>query len=121
MLICSSNKRKHLASTGISPCLNNTVIQQVDNIDYLGLTLPNDLQFKEHFNNRVSKLNRANGVLQKLSPYVPMSTRKTLYDNIALPHVDYCSSVLSNLPKTYIVRLHIIGCAGQLACSSTED
>ena len=108
MLVCGSRKRKQLPTCNISPTLNNEPVSQVNNIKYLGCTVDDNLSFKIHFDKTVAKLNRANGVLRRVSPYIPISTRKNLYNTLALPHLDYCSNIWSNMPKTYIQRMQRI-------------
>jgi hypothetical protein len=108
ILICSSRKRASLQSASLSLRLDDELISPVEKTDYLGITIDNELAFKPQFDKTIAKLNRSVGVLRRISPFIPVSTRKTLFNTLVLPHYDYCSTVWCTLPKTYIMRLQRI-------------
>ena len=45
------------------------------------------------------------GILERAAPFLPAKTRKTLFNTLILPHIDYCSPVWSSLPDTNITRI----------------
>ena len=50
--------RKHLDKIQASYTLEGTVLENVDNIKYLGITITNDLKWNTHINNICTKANR---------------------------------------------------------------
>ena len=50
--------RKHLDKIPASYTLEGTVLENVDNIKYLGVTITNDLKWNTHINNICTKANR---------------------------------------------------------------
>ena len=62
-------------------------------IKYLGVTIDESLCYKKYVNILIGKLNRALGILRRVSKYVDQITRVTLYNTLVLPHLDYCSTI----------------------------
>ena len=60
---------------------------------YLGINIDSNLNWKEHMNAIVIKLNRANSILSKLRYFVQSSTLKSIYHAIFESHFNYASIV----------------------------
>ena len=50
-----------------------------NSVQYLGMTIDNNMSWDNHINNLGKKLSRANGILCKLRTYVPKKTHSYLY------------------------------------------
>ena len=57
--------RKHLNKIQAFYTLEGTVLENVDNIKYLGVTITNDLKWNTHINNICTKANRTLGFLRQ--------------------------------------------------------
>ena len=57
--------RKHLNKIQASYTLEGTVLENVDNIKYLGVTITNDLKWNTHISNICTKANRTLGFLRR--------------------------------------------------------
>ena len=56
--------RKHLNKIHASYTLEGAVLENVDNIKYLGVTITNDLKWNMHISNICTKANRTLGFLR---------------------------------------------------------
>ena len=104
MVICSQQKRRHLETDSVALDVNGEILGQTKSTPYVGVELDECLQFRHQLEKQVSKINCSVGVLKRVSPFVPMATRKT-HNTIVQPHFDYCLPVWSVLPYKYLVRL----------------
>lgn len=106
MLVCSRQKRTHLTKSDLNLKLDGSEIEQTGNLQYLGLTIDQNLRYDIYLNELVNKISRATGVLRRASRYVSQATRLTLYNTLVLPHLDYCSTIWgNNISKGDIKRL----------------
>ena len=108
ILVCNNVKRSKLPVDELSLSLNNDTLDQVKSTNYLGVILDEEFTFKAHIEKHISKLKQSTGVLRRVSPFIPLSIRKILYNTLFMSHLDYCSPVWCTLPKTIIQRLQRI-------------
>ena len=108
ILICNYQKLRHLPSSNLDIALNSTSIEQVENLPYLGVELDSRCNFDAHIKNVTKKLNKSIGVLKRTSPFLPLNTRKMLYNALVLPHYDYCATVWGNTSQENLTRLQRI-------------
>lgn len=73
--------------------LKGSSVPQSDSIKYLGVTVDCELKWKPHLANFHKKALAAIACIQRASPFLPLSTRKMLYQTLVLPHLEYCSVV----------------------------
>ena len=59
--------------------INNHAIEQVDSIEYLGITIDSKLSWNEHIKYLESTLSTANGIMSKLRHYVPFDCLKSCF------------------------------------------
>ena len=73
--------------------INNTYVENVKNLKYLGLLLGHTLSWKEHVENIGNKISPRLGMLRRARKVLPNPTCLMLYNTTVLPLFDYCSSV----------------------------
>ena len=105
MLICNKKKRSYLSSDKLEFEVNGQSISQTCKTPYLGVELDQNLDFQPQFDKQIGKIRKSIGILKRIAPYIPRKTRKTMYNTLILPHIDYCSPVWSSLPDNCIIRL----------------
>ena len=64
-------------------------LERVTSIEFLGLTVDDNLKFQQHVNKVCSKLSRALGILYRLSTVVPPQILLTLYFSMFYSHLTY--------------------------------
>ena len=70
-------------------CINETVINLVDSLKFLGLTIDNKLSWKEHNLHLSKTLSRNIGIINKLKWSFPKYILKSLYSTLILPYFNY--------------------------------
>ena len=100
------------SSINATPCLNvfvsNVLLELSKSLRYLGVMLDNKLDFNEHINNMVKKLNSSLFVLRYLSKFCVKSLLMLVYHSLFVSHLNYCISVWSNGPKKLVSKLFIL-------------
>ena len=72
--------------------INNAEIQKVNQFQFLGLTIDENLSWKHHISTIANKISRGTGVINRLKNCLPLST--TVYSSI------YCSLIQSHFDYT---------------------
>ena len=70
--------------------INNTLIECVDEFNYLGLIINKQLKWNSHVNKIGNKISQTIGVINKLKHLIPEKTLLTIYNSLILPHINYC-------------------------------
>ena len=68
---------------------NNKLVKQVPSQKHLGLILDSKLNFQEHLQNILNKVNKTIGVLRKLPNILPREPLLAMYISFVRPHLDY--------------------------------
>ena len=82
-----SRKKKTQNHPNIS--LNNIQVERASQQKHLGLLLDEKLNFKEHVDSTISKLDRGIAVLKKLRYSLPRKSLLTIYKALLRPLLDY--------------------------------
>ena len=88
--------RKRIKKINAVYSLEGTVLENVDNIKYLGVTISKDLKWNTHVSNVCTKANRNLGFLRRnLSscPPPPQDVKGTAYKGLVRPVLEYASPV----------------------------
>ena len=85
--------RKHLNKIQASYTLEGTVLENNDNIKYLGVTITNDLKWNTHISKICTKANRTLGFLRRTLFSCPQNVKGAAYKGMARPILEYGSSV----------------------------
>ena len=85
--------RKHLNKIQASYTLEGAVLENVDNIKYLGVTITNDLKWNTHISNICTKANRTLGLLRRPLFSCPQNVKEAAYKGMVRPIFEYGSSI----------------------------
>jgi hypothetical protein len=91
----------------ISVQYNGTVLEQVHDFKYLGVTLDSSLSWDCHINNLNAKISQKIGVIRRVKHLLPKSFLSLLSNALVLPHFDYCSNVWTNCSKHNLTSLQM--------------
>ena len=91
--------RKNLNKIQASYTLEGTVLENVDNIKYLGVTITNDLKWNTHISNICTKANRTLGFLRRTLFSCPQNVKEAAYKGMVRPILEYGSSVWDPHPE----------------------
>ena len=96
MLISTEQKHKILLKSrdeDLKLKIRNKELEVIQKTKYLGVTIDNSLNWKEHIKTVSTKVSKAIGFLRPSKTFLPQETLKTLYKGIVEPHFWYCCSV----------------------------
>ena len=85
--------RKHLNIIQASYTLEGAVLENVDDIKYLGVTITNDLKGNTHISNICTKANKALAFLRRTLFSCPQNVKEAAYKGMMRPILEYGSSV----------------------------
>ena len=85
--------RKWIKKMNASYNLEGTVLDYVENIKYLGVTITNDLKLNTRVGNMCTKYNRTLGFLRRNISVCPQDIKKSAYKGLVRPLLEYGSSV----------------------------
>ena len=85
--------RKHFNKIEASYTLEGAVLENVDNIKYLVVTITNDLKRNTHVSNICTKANRTLGFLRRTFFSCPQNVKEAAYKGMVRPVLEYVSSV----------------------------
>jgi len=74
-------------------------------VKYLGVVVDEDLTWRKHIQEVRKKCLIGLSQLRQISQFLPMKTRKTLYNALVLPHLDYCCVVWHECGATQSERI----------------
>ena len=84
---------KRINKIEASYTLEGTVVENVDSIKYLGVTITNVLKWNTHINNICTKANRTLGFLRRNLFSCPQDVKEAAYKGLVRPVLEYGSSV----------------------------
>lgn len=73
----------------ISISIYNTLVNQVQNVKFLGVHIDDRLNFNEHINNVTKKLSQVTGIMRRISPLVPCVVLRQIYFALFQSHLSY--------------------------------
>ena len=73
--------------------LEETVLENVEKIKYLGVTITNDLKWNTHVGNICTKANRTLGFLRRSLAACPRDVKESAYKGLVRPILEYGSIV----------------------------
>ena len=85
--------------------IRNTEIAACQKQKFLGIILDSKLNFKEHIDKTANKVKSANGILWKLSQYVPSQVLTKIYYTLVYPFLIYGVEIWGNSSKVALDRL----------------
>lgn len=88
--------------------IDNRRLDFVSEVKYLGIKLDQSLSFHNHALYIMNKMSKKTFFLRRISKNLSIPTRLLLYKSIILPHVEFCSTVLFNLPSFRIQEIQCI-------------
>ena len=85
--------RKRIKKINASYNLEGTVLDSIENIKYLGVTITNDLKWNTHVSNICTKANMTHGFLRRTSSACPQDVKESTYKGLVGPVLEYGCSV----------------------------
>lgn len=97
--------RKKVMESNIKVKYENTILEVVSEIKYLGVIIDKNLNFTAHLNYMGKKIGSKLGVLRRVGADLTQYMRCVVYKTMVAPLFEYCSSILLGLSDTNIQYL----------------
>ena len=97
--------RKRIKKINASYSLEGTVLENVEKIKYLGVTITNDLKWNTHVSNVCTKANRTLGFLRRNLAACPRDVKESAYKGLVRPILEYV--VQFGTSKVYIFKMNL--------------
>ena len=75
---------------------------------YLGVVIDENLTFRNHAENVISKLNQSIGIFRKLTNLINDKTKILLYNSLFLSHINYCIVIYGHKYRSFIETFRIM-------------
>ena len=85
--------------------LDETPLEKVSSIKFLGITVDNKLSWKIHIGNIIKTISRNTGIINRLKSFLPPSSLLTLYSSLILPYFNYGILTWGNTHQTLLDKL----------------
>ena len=85
--------KKQIKKINASYSLEGTVLENVEKIKYLGVTITKDLKWNTNVSNICTKANRTLGYLRRNLAACPRDIKESAYKGLVCPVLEYGSSV----------------------------
>ena len=94
-MILRPKKPKIPQNDNISIKIGNHTIKEVEEVKFLGIPIPKDLKFTNHFNNVIRKMKSGLAALNMVKSSLPTHTKLLIFNSLIKPHYEYCSLIWS--------------------------
>ena len=72
--------------------INEIDIERVDEFDFLGLTINENMTWNSHIRKISNKISRVVGIMNRLKYVLPQSALKLMYDSLINSHLQFCTT-----------------------------
>lgn len=82
--------------------INNSTIEGVSDITYLGVTIDPNMTWRAHISKLARIISSKIGILSRVRHYVPKFVLVLIYNTLILPHLSYCIEIWGNTYPTIL-------------------
>ena len=102
---CSMYVTKRQHSDTLELTMNDNMLGLVTDVQYLGITLCDDLSWKKQISNVCRKLGYGISILYRIRKILNQADMIKLYNTIIQPHIDYCITIWGYSPISQTHRV----------------
>ena len=85
--------------------LNNTTLERVNSIKFLGVILDENINWNWHIKLVENKILKSNGILYRASLYLDKESLKSIYFSFINSYISYCNIAWASTSKTKLTRI----------------
>ena len=104
-MVFTKNKTR-VSNLGIT--IDNQAIGEVRETKFLGVSIDNELNWKNHIAYICGKISRGIGMIIKARSYLNQSGLMSLYHSFIYPYLTYCNQIWGSTYKTNLHRLTVL-------------
>ena len=106
MLVCTQQKHVRLGNVNLNVSINESLIQNVEHQNILGITIDNCLKFQLHVDNICKKLAKLCYLFTQVQNCLTYEGKHAFYNSYVLPCLDYCVTTWGYSSKTNLDKLY---------------
>ena len=96
---------RNTANIDLNIAINGSQITRNFSVEYLGITVDENLKWDTQITNVSLKISRNLGIIGRVKHYLSSRELKLLYNSLILPHINYCAAVWGSNYFTRIFRI----------------
>ena len=85
--------------------ISQHTLKRVNVAKFLGIFIDEKLTFKRHTEYICKKLSKSNGIIYRVSQYLPLHVLRILYFSFILPYLNYCITTWGNCSLSHLNRV----------------
>ena len=85
--------------------LNNTILERVNSIKFLGVILDEDINWNRHIEIVENKILKNIGILYRALLYLDIERLKSIYFSLIHSYISYCNIAWESTSKTKLIRI----------------
>ena len=85
--------------------LNNTTLERVNSIKFLGVILDENINWNWHIKLVENKILKSNGILYRASLYLDKESLKSIYFSFINSYISYCNIAWASTSETKLTRI----------------
>lgn len=101
-------RKRHLPHSHSNVKLYGQLLNVTKNVNFVGVTLDDNLSLNEHWRIICNKISKIIGILWKLHSILPEKQLFMFYNSLILPHLTYCNIIWVNTSPSKLKPLHIL-------------
>jgi hypothetical protein len=105
-MIFSGNRYVRNRNNNIN--IDGVLIETVIVTTFLGVTIDNQLSWKDHINNVSNKVSKCIGIIKKVRNKLDKKTLINMYYTFLYPYLTYCNIIWGNAAKVHLSKVHIL-------------
>lgn len=99
---------RDINTDNIDIVINNNKIIHEKQVKYLGVVFDSHLKFYDHSNYIMRKFSKKVNFIARIGNQLSLTTKLLLYNSIAVPHLEFCSTLLFDLPNFKTEQLQLV-------------
>ena len=88
--------------------LGNEKLKKVDKVKFLGVIIDDQLNWEEHVEHLIKKLNSSIVMIKRIIKFIPKSEYMKIHDALFKSHLSYCISCWGSIPKSKLESIFLI-------------
>ena len=119
-MLLGTHKKTNQSKDKFKFSIDDTEVKEVSTSKFLGITVDQNLTWKNHVDDLAKKCSRSIGILHEVKQFLPESALLTLYYTLFLSHINYGITAWSSANSVDKDRLHVVQKRALRAVNNSE-
>jgi hypothetical protein len=105
-MLLGTNRKTTVQNNNSNIILDKTSLERVNKTKFLGVTIDDNLTWKNHIDNVGKNISKGVGIINKLKHFVPEKVLYSLYCTLILPYINYGIIAWGSSCKTHLDKIY---------------